>query len=120
MACDRCACRIDTWENEPAIDRRLLDAALSATPRIAGYSEQGKANASAAVVAAAARHFGLPPEGWYPTGETQVGRKPISSAEMRANITDYFDIDGQSRPLKAATEQIETLREEYIFRQEYF
>ena len=120
MASDRCACRIDTWENEPAIDRRLLDAALSATPHIAGYSEQGKANASAAVVAAAAKHFGLPPEGWYPTGVTQVGRKPISWAEMRATITDYFDIDGQSRTLKAAPEQFETLREEYIFRQEYF
>lgn len=120
MASDRCACRIDTWENEPAIDRRLLDAALSATPHIAGYSEQGKANASAAVVAAAAKHFGLPPEGWYPTGVTQVGRRPISWAEMRATITDYFDIDGQSRTLKAAPEQFETLREEYIFRQEYF
>ena len=120
MASDRCACRIDTWENEPAIDRRLLDAALSATPHIAGYSEQGKANASAAVVAAAAKHFGLPPEGWYPTGVTQVGRRPISWAEMRATITDYFDIDGQSRTLKAAPEQFETLREKYIFRQEYF
>ena len=55
-----------------------------------------------------------------PTGVTQVGRRPISWAEMRATITDYFDIDGQSRTLKAAPEQFETLREEYIFRQEYF
>lgn len=40
-------CALDVWEHEPAIDRTLLDRALIATPHIAGYSEQGKANATA-------------------------------------------------------------------------
>ena len=35
---------IDTWENEPDIDRELLDLAFIATPHIAGYSADGKAN----------------------------------------------------------------------------
>ena len=35
---------IDTWENEPNIDRELLDLAFIATPHIAGYSADGKAN----------------------------------------------------------------------------
>lgn len=58
-------CALDVWEHEPAIDRTLLDRALIATPHIAGYSEQGKANATAMSVDALARHFGLPLTGWY-------------------------------------------------------
>ena len=44
------ACVLDVWEHEPAIDRRLLARTLLATPHIAGYSEQGKANATAVSV----------------------------------------------------------------------
>lgn len=35
---------IDCWENEPAIDRKLLDSTAIATPHIAGFSADGKAN----------------------------------------------------------------------------
>lgn len=35
---------IDCWENEPRIDRELLAAAAIATPHIAGFSADGKAN----------------------------------------------------------------------------
>lgn len=35
---------IDCWENEPNIDRELLDSAAIATPHIAGFSADGKAN----------------------------------------------------------------------------
>lgn len=54
---------IDVWENEPRIDRRLLDKAFIATPHIAGYSAQGKANATAAVVRAAAGISHCPSKG---------------------------------------------------------
>ena len=37
---------IDTWENEPDINQELLDVAFLATPHIAGYSADGKANAT--------------------------------------------------------------------------
>lgn len=37
---------IDTWEDEPAICRTLLRKAFIATPHIAGYSADGKANAT--------------------------------------------------------------------------
>ena len=59
------ACVLDVWEHEPAIDRRLLARTLLATPHIAGYSEQGKANATAMSVDTLARFFGLPLAGWY-------------------------------------------------------
>ena len=53
---------IDTWENEPDINPRLLQAATIATPHIAGYSADGKANASRMAVEALARHFRLTPD----------------------------------------------------------
>lgn len=37
---------IDVWENEPNIDRELLNKAFITTPHIAGYSADGKMNAT--------------------------------------------------------------------------
>lgn len=37
---------IDVWENEPDINLELLEKAFIATPHIAGYSAEGKLNAS--------------------------------------------------------------------------
>ncbi|WP_455640826.1 4-phosphoerythronate dehydrogenase PdxB [Parabacteroides sp.] len=39
---------IDCWENEPNIDRELLNLAAVATPHIAGFSADGKANGTRA------------------------------------------------------------------------
>ena len=52
---------IDTWNNEPDIDKQLLDMVDIATPHIAGYSYQGKQNSSAAAVRAVASFFGIRP-----------------------------------------------------------
>ena len=41
---------IDVWENEPDMDPILMSKVLSATPHIAGYSTDGKANGTAMVV----------------------------------------------------------------------
>lgn len=61
---------IDTWENEPLISRELLEKAFLATPHIAGYSADGKANATRMSLEALCRFFGrkadfdiVPPEG---------------------------------------------------------
>jgi Lactate dehydrogenase and related dehydrogenases len=50
---------IDTWENEPNIDRELLDLAFIATPHIAGYSADGKANGTRMSLQHIAEHFFL-------------------------------------------------------------
>ena len=42
----------DVWNCEPAINERVLDRAALATPHIAGYSVEGKQNATDAVVRA--------------------------------------------------------------------
>ena len=48
---------IDTWENEPDINQELLDVAFLATPHIAGYSADGKANATRMSLEALCRFF---------------------------------------------------------------
>lgn len=50
---------IDVWENEPDIDLELMDKTFIATPHIAGYSADGKANASRMVMEAISRFFNL-------------------------------------------------------------
>ena len=51
---------VDCWENEPDVSDELLKRAIVATPHIAGYSREGKIRATAMVVKALTKHFGLP------------------------------------------------------------
>ena len=110
---------LDVWEHEPDIDRQLLAGALLATPHIAGYSAQGKANATAAAVQALARHFGLPLTAWYPEVAPSAPR-PISWEELSATIESHYDITAESATLKKHPERFEELRNGYAYRQEYF
>lgn len=57
---------LDVWENEPDIDLDLLNMVDIATPHIAGYSQDGKANGTAMAVQAVSRFFNLPYEDWFP------------------------------------------------------
>lgn len=111
---------LDVWEQEPNIDLALLAKALVTTPHIAGYSSQGKANATAAVITAAAQHFSLPLEGWYPAQVQPARRQPIKWNEMCATIGQYCDLEAQSAELKSHPEEFESLRNNYHYREEYF
>ena len=111
---------LDVWEHEPALNPALLDRALLATPHIAGYSLQGKANATALAVAALSRHFGLPLDGWYPSEVTPSMPHPISWQELCRTIPEVYDIEAESRRLKADVSRFEALRDHYEYRREYF
>lgn len=111
---------IDVWEQEPEINPTLLKKALVATPHIAGYSSQGKANATAAVVSAAAQHFSLPLEGWYPPQVKPVLRKKIGWEEMCQSIEQHCNLLEQSKWLKSHPDEFESLRNNYLYREEYF
>ena len=50
---------LDVWENEPGIDTELLSLLDYATPHIAGYSADGKANGTAMSILALVKFFGL-------------------------------------------------------------
>ena len=111
---------LDVWEHEPQIDARLLDRALLATPHIAGYSQQGKANATAMTVATLSRFFGLPLGGWYPPQVAPCTPRPISWEELCATIGEAYDIEAESRLLKSRPGDFEALRDHYAYRKEYF
>ncbi len=116
-----CTAVIDTWEHEPDIDTGLLENALLATPHIAGYTAQGKANASAMSVASLSRFFGLPLDDWYPYDRVpQVVPRAIAWDDMRCTVPLYFDIAAQSAILKSHPESFESIRTSYDYRQEYF
>jgi erythronate-4-phosphate dehydrogenase len=116
----RCLGCIDTWAGEPRIDRLLLDRAFIATPHIAGYSAQGKANASAMIVEALAGHFSLPISGWYPAEVSPAARRPVSWEELTATVAVYCDLAGETALLKQSPDLFESMRENYAYRQEYF
>ena len=111
---------LDVWEHEPDLDPELLGKALLATPHIAGYSEQGKANATAMSVAALAHCFGLPLEGWYPPEAAPSVPRPIAWQELCDTIGGVYDIGAESRRLKEHPGDFESLRDRYAYRREYF
>lgn len=111
---------IDVWEHEPQINKELLSKAMVATPHIAGYSAQGKANASAAVVRAVAEHFALPLTTWYPEQVKRVERQPIDWPKMCHTIDSYCDLAAESIRLKSRSEEFESIRNNYNYREEYF
>lgn len=111
---------LDVWEREPEINSQLLEKALVATPHIAGYSAQGKANAASMVVRAVAEEFGLPIRGWYPDEVKPVERCRIDWNEMCNSIGQYADLLAESAMLKSNPAEFESMRNNYAYREEYF
>lgn len=90
---------IDTWEGEPHINSEVLHRASLASMHIAGYSVQGKRNASQMSLNALCRHFALPPltlnndqlpqgdnnPGWLKRISEQLKAKPDGFEQLRKN-----------------------------------
>ena len=110
----------DVWENEPHIDGAYLAKSFIATPHIAGYSAQGKANASAMAIQALARHFGLPLRDWHTEEVATVTPKMLSWEEMRGTIANYCNLEAESASLRNNPGNFEELRNNYHYREEYF
>jgi erythronate-4-phosphate dehydrogenase len=89
---------LDTWENEPHLNKDVLANALRASMHIAGYSVEGKRNASQMCLDAIAKQFGLPPitidpptaygdtaYGWLERITRQLQSQPDRFEELRKN-----------------------------------
>lgn len=104
---------IDVWCNEPNINTLLLDSVFIATPHIAGYSQQGKANGTAMMVEALADYFNIEElRHWYPE-EVQ------KNLNREVSITNY-NILADSNSLKKSVETFEEQRNRYNYRKEFF
>lgn len=99
---------LDTWENEPDIDKQVLQHALLASVHIAGYSWEGKRNASQMCLNAIADMFGLKPiDISSPRYEGLICEVGDSSPGWISRITEQ---------LKTHPDRFESLRKSYALR----
>jgi erythronate-4-phosphate dehydrogenase len=104
------------WENEPAIDLALLNKVYIGTPHIAGYSADGKANATRMSLEALARHFNL---GDIPSIQpTQPQQTTITAHSREEALLKIYNPHTDSRALKASPSLFEQLRGDYPLRRE--
>lgn len=110
---------LDVWENEPDINRDLLNKVFIATPHIAGYSVDGKANATMQIVRSLSNFFNLGIDNWTPD-ISALGGKPLSYADLTDYnaIIDSYLVFYDSIKLKEAPEKFEFFRENYPTRRE--
>ena len=108
---------MDVWENEPNIDRDLLNSIFIATPHIAGYSADGKMNATRSSLMSLYSFFNinkkidisLPPSpfnkgaGYYNTGY---------------NYLEVYNPMNDTAILRKEPENFESLRGNYNLRRE--
>ena len=109
---------IDCWEGEPETNDELRNRALIATPHIAGYSADGKYNASQQVIEAVAKFFGLQPEaidGLPPKKTTNA-----ANDELKDLLLNNYNILADSDALKAEPEKFEYFRSNYPVRRELY
>lgn len=108
---------IDVWENEPAINLSLLREAFLGTPHIAGYSADGKANATRMSLDALCRFFHI--EASYRIEPPALPQPlPPASTPEEACLRMY-DPRRDSDALKAHPEWFEKLRGDYPLRREF-
>ena len=103
---------IDCWEGEPNISPTLLSLALVATPHIAGYSRQGKIRATQMVLDALSRHLNLP----SPLQADAPAIAPIPETITADRIS--YDIMADTHSLRENPSQFESLRNNYLLREE--
>lgn len=127
---------LDVWEGEPNIDVELLGEVALGTPHIAGYSFDGKVNATVVIYQAACKFLGVDPS-WDPAAETasvEVPELDIDCAGktewdvLRGTVLSAYDIgtdDAALRKIRDLPEKdrgfhFEKLRREYPLRREFF
>lgn len=118
---------IDCWENEPDIDRVLLEKAFIATPHIAGYSKDGKANGTSMSIQALSRRFKLGIDDWQCENvelpsETNIkisGKNKTKQEILNEAILATYPIWEDSERLKQSPETFEKQRGDYPLRREF-
>lgn len=118
---------LDVWEGEPDIDLELMGLLDFATPHIAGYSADGKANGTMAGVRTVAEVLGLPLAGWTPSEipapaaalsfQIDTWGASLQDILFRA-ILHTYDVQADSDALRSVPDAFERLRGDYPVRRE--
>ena len=117
---------LDVWEQEPQINKELLNLTTLATPHIAGYSADGKANGTKMSVQAVSRYLNLPLEDWSPDKipvpeNTKLlidAKKKSRQAVLTEAILQTYSILSDDLELRGDVSSFEKLRGNYPLRRE--
>jgi erythronate-4-phosphate dehydrogenase len=123
---------LDVWDNEPAIDTGLLAMTECATPHIAGYSYDGKANGTGMIYRAACDFLGARPR-WEPSDHLdkvpvrEIGLSPACSDPVGDSIMQAYPIGRDDAALRQIAEvpreeqpaYFDLLRSNYAMRLEF-
>lgn len=125
---------LDVWENEPSIDLGLLDRVNLGTSHIAGYSLDGKVNATAMLYEAAGQLLGieqtLDVRSLLPAPETpriEIQGPPDDENTIANVVRSVYDIEQDSAALREVCSLpapqrgpfFDRLRKEYPVRREF-
>ncbi|MGK7394237.1 MAG: 4-phosphoerythronate dehydrogenase PdxB [Candidatus Cyclobacteriaceae bacterium M3_2C_046] len=118
---------LDVWEYEPDIDLELLNSVGLATPHIAGYSLDGKANGTAMSVQAVSKFFNLGLDTWFPQRlpEPEFPDLILDCADktdeqvLKEAIIHTYNIEKDFNALLGQPDHFEKLRGDYPVRREF-
>ena len=79
---------LDTWENEPLIDTKLVEKVAIGTPHIAGHSFDGKVNGTKMIYDAVCKFLGVAAD-WNPASLMP----PADEPELEIDATGHSDDD---------------------------
>ncbi len=118
---------LDVWQNEPDIDKELLDMVTIATPHIAGYSVDGKAMGTAMSVNALSRFFEWGLDAWFlkslPMPEKTLLCADFSKGTFEQNlhrlVKNTYNIMSDDERLRTSPKEFERQRGSYPLRREF-
>jgi erythronate-4-phosphate dehydrogenase len=121
------ACVLDVWEDEPGINLELLNLVDVATPHIAGYSADGKANGTSMAVRAFSRFFKLGIDDWFPEHIPTPANATIEldCANLKRQkiacklVSKTYDVLADDQRLRNSPHTFEQQRSSYPLRREF-
>ena len=123
------AALLDVWEKEPNIDLELLNKVDIATPHIAGYSADGKANGTSVSVRGVSEFFNLGiDKNWYPkeipspknSNEILIDCKDKTEQQIFSEaVLSTYDILNDDKTLRDSVQTFEKQRGNYPIRREF-
>ena len=117
---------LDVFEGEPEVSKELLDVITLATPHIAGYSLDGKANGTGMAVRAVSKYFNLGLDHWQPD-QIPLPEKTSLLGDAASHPNNElmwelyrmtYDVTADDRRLRSRPEAFESLRGDYPLRRE--
>lgn len=118
---------IDTWNHEPHVNPKLLEAVDIATPHIAGYSYQGKQLGTSAAVRSVARFFGITElYDFYPHSDlpesnaVKLDFHGLTQGQIASVLQYNYPIFTDDFMFRTNPDGFEELRAKYRYRREFF